>query len=181
MSEPALEDYVKEIAVMWPDLSRKGEPEKARQSLIDMVEGEIERIRRLGLHTNRIPGKRLRGSGRSRRSRIARRLWRCRGEFVKYKGSVERGGSWHFGRSNARKADSDSRGLPPVPGKILARINMMGGRRRGGGRRRVAGRRAEDGGRRREEAGRRADGGGRRAESGGPGRENVARDQEGAK
>ncbi len=45
MTEQVLEAHVKEITAMWPDLSHKGEPEKARQSLIDLVEGEIERVR----------------------------------------------------------------------------------------------------------------------------------------
>ena len=44
MTEPVLEAHVKDIVAMWPDLSHKGEKEKARQSLIDMVEGEIERM-----------------------------------------------------------------------------------------------------------------------------------------
>ncbi len=77
MSEPVLVAHVQAIKVMWRDLSRKDEPEKARQSLIDMVEGEIERIRRLPRSTNRMPGRMLYGYGRSRRFRIARRLWRC--------------------------------------------------------------------------------------------------------
>ena len=35
---------MKKVVAMWPDLSHKGEREKARQSLIDLVEGEIERV-----------------------------------------------------------------------------------------------------------------------------------------
>ncbi len=44
MTESALEAHVKEVVASWPDLSQRGEKEKARQSLIDLVEGEIERV-----------------------------------------------------------------------------------------------------------------------------------------
>ncbi len=47
MSEPVLEAHIQTIKVKWRDLSRKDDPEKARQSLIDMVQTEIERIRAL--------------------------------------------------------------------------------------------------------------------------------------
>ena len=77
MSEPVLEAHVQTIKVKCRDLSRKDEPEKARQSLIDMVEGEIERIRTLAAEHEQNAGEdavRIRAA--SRRFRIARRLER---------------------------------------------------------------------------------------------------------
>ncbi len=44
MNELMLEAHVKAVVALWPDLSQRGEKEKARQSLIELVEGEIERV-----------------------------------------------------------------------------------------------------------------------------------------
>ena len=192
MSEPAQEDYVKEIVAMWPDLSHKSERDKARQSLIDLVEGEIERVQAIAAVFEENAGedavrmRALKGFVYTPKAEAMRR-W-----FVRAKNSVERGGKVLRQEIRARKADREGQGLPPVPGKDISPYQYDGrpaswwgekveaGRRaEGGGRRKDwsgTGRRAEGGGRRREEAGRRAEDGGRRAEDGGWGREDFARD-----
>ncbi len=148
MSEPVLEAHIQTIKVKWRDLSRKDEPEKARQSLIDMVEGEIERIRALAAEHEQNAGEdavRIRALKAFENSPKAVALRR---EYVKYKGSLERGLVAVRREKRARKADSDAEALPPVPGKD---ISPYDGRpaswwRESVGGERKAGRRAEGGG-----------------------------------
>ena len=91
MSEPVLEAHVRTIKVKWRDLSHKDEPEKARQSLIDMVQTEIERIRALAAEHEQNTGedavriRALKAFANSPKAVAMRR------EFVRYKGSLERG------------------------------------------------------------------------------------------
>ena len=166
MSEPAQEDYVKEIVAMWPDLSHKSEREKARQSLIDLVEGEIERVEAIAAVFEENAGedavrmRALKGFVYTPKAEAMRR-W-----FVRAKNSLERGGKVLRQEIRARKADKESQGLPPVPGKDISPYQYDG---------RPASWWTEkvDGGRR---AGGTAEDGGRRAEDGGRGRENFARD-----
>ncbi len=79
MSEPAQEDYVKEIVAMWPDLSHKSEREQARQSLIDMVEGEFERVRAIAAEFEENAGEDAVRMRASRRLCIPRRPKGCGG------------------------------------------------------------------------------------------------------
>ena len=147
MSEPVLEAHVLAIEVKWRDLSRKDEPEKARQSLIDMVEGEIERIRALAAEHEQNAGEdavRIRALKAFQNSPKAVAMRR---EFLKYKGSLERGLVAVRRETRARKADSDAEALPPVPGKDISPYDGRPGswwRESVGGRK--AGRRAEGGG-----------------------------------
>ncbi len=132
---------------------RKGDPEKARQSLIDLVQGEIERVEAIAAEHEENAGhdavriRALKGFVFTPKADAMRR-W-----FARAKGSVERGGKVLRQEIRARKADRDSQGLPPVPGKD---ISPYDGRpaswwRESGG---------KDGGRRAENGGRRASGGG---------------------
>ncbi len=120
MSEPVLEAHVQAVKAKWRDLSRKDEPEKARQSLIDMVEGEIERIRALAAEHEQNAGEdavRIRALKAYQDSPKAVAMRR---EYVKYKGSLERGLVAVRREKRARKADSDAEALPPVPGKDIS-------------------------------------------------------------
>ena len=172
MNELALEAHVKAVAAAWPDLSQRGEKEKARQSLIEMVEGEIERVWAIAAeHDTQIKDEPARTRRRKgfvhNKEADAMRRW-----FIRAKGSVERGGKVLRQEVRARKADKDAQGLPPVPGKDISPYD---------------GRPASWW---REKAGGRAEGGpsrasgrlGRRAEDGdqgeGPGEEDFARDQD---
>ena len=149
-----LEAHVQATKVKWRDLSRKDEPEKARQSLIDMVQTEIERIRALAAEHEQNAGEdavRIRAFKAFTNSPKAVAMRR---EYVKYKGSLERGLVAVRREKRARKADSDAEALPPVPGKD---ISPYDGRpaawwRESAGGERKAGRRAEGGGRRTESA-----------------------------
>ncbi len=120
MTELVLEAHVKEITAMWPDLSRKGEPEKARQSLIDLVEGEIERVRAIAEEHEGNAGddaarsRALNGFVFSPKAEAMRR-W-----FARAKGSVERGVKALRQETRARKADSDAQNVAPVPGKDVS-------------------------------------------------------------
>ncbi len=92
MNELALEAHVKEIVAAWPDLSQRGEKEEARQSLIDLVEGEIERVWAIAAeHDENIKDQPARTRARKgfvhSKEANAMRQW-----FVRAKGSVERGG-----------------------------------------------------------------------------------------
>ena len=164
MSEPALEAHVKEIAVMWPDLSQKDEKEKARQSLIDMVEGEIERIREIGAAHEQNTGEAAARIRALKAFENSPKAVAMRREFVKYKGSLERGLVALRKEQRARKADSDSEGLPPVPGKD---ISPYDGRPASWWREKAGGR--TEGGRRRAEDGN---------QGGGLGQEDFAQDQD---
>ena len=120
MNELALEAHVKEIAAAWPDLSQRGEKEKARQSLIELVEGEIERVWAIAAeHDTHIKDEPARTRTRKgfvhTKKAEAMRRW-----FVRAKGSVERGGKVLRQEVRARKADNDAQGLPPVPGKEVS-------------------------------------------------------------
>ena len=186
MSEPVLEAHVRDIKAKWRDLSHKDEPEKARQSLIDMVQTEIERTRALAAEHEQNAGEdavRIRALKAFENSPKAVAMRR---EFLKYKGSLERGLVAVRREKRARKADSDGEALPPVPGKDLSPYD---GRPASWWRESVEGRRAEGGGRRTEDgnqdggAGGRTEGGGRRTEDGnqggGRGQESFAQDREG--
>ncbi len=148
MSEPVLEAHVQAIKVKWRDLSRKDEPEKARQSLIDMVQTEIERIRELAAEHEQNAGEdavRIRALKAFENSPKAVALRR---EYLKYKGSLERGLVAVRREKRARKADSDGEALPPVPGKDISPYDGRPGSwwRENVGGERKAGRRAEGGG-----------------------------------
>ena len=166
MSELALEDHVKAVVAMWPDLSQRGEKAKARQSLIDLVEGEIERLWEIVAEHDEDGAdepartRRRKGFVHTKEADAMRRY------FLRAKGSVERGGKVLRQEIRARKADRDAQGVPPVPGK---EVSPYDGRPASWWRESVGeGRRAEDGGRRTE-------GGGRRAEDGGAGRQGGGR------
>ena len=164
MSEPVLVAHVQAIKVMWRDLSRKDEPEKARQSLIDMVQTEIERIRALAAEHEQNAGEdavRIRALKAFQNSPKAVALRR---EYVKYKSSLERGLVAVRREKRARKADSDAEALPPVPGKD---ISPYDGRPASWWRESVG------------KTGRRAEGGGVRAEGGGQGPESLVQGREG--
>ncbi len=100
--------------------SRKGDPEKARQSLIDLVQGEIERVEAIAAEHEENAGhdavrlRALKGFVFTPKADAMRR-W-----FARAKGSVERGGKVLRQEIRARKADGDSQGLPPVPGKDIS-------------------------------------------------------------
>ena len=187
MSEPVLEAHVRDIKAKWRDLSHKDEPEKARQSLIDMVQTEIERTRALAAEHEQNAGEdavRIRALKAFENSPKAVAMRR---EFLKYKGSLERGLVAVRREKRARKADSDGEALPPVPGKDLSPYD---GRPASWWRESGEGRRAEGGGRRAEDGnqdggagGRRTEDGGRRTEDGnqdgGRGQESFAQDREG--
>ena len=164
MSEPALEAHVKEIAVMWPALSQKDDKEKARQSLIDMVEGEIERIREIGTAHEQNTGEAAARIRALKAFENSPKAVAMRREFVKYKGSLERGLVALRKEQRARKADSDGDTLPPVPGKDISPYDGRPAawwREKAGGRTEGRGRRAEDGN-----------------QGGGLGQEDFARDQD---
>ena len=120
MNELALEAHVKEISAAWPDLSQRGEKEKARQSLIELVEGEIERVWAIAAeHDTRIEDepartRRRKGFVHNKEADAMRRY------FLRAKGSVERGGKVLRQEVRARKAENDAQGLPPVPGKEVS-------------------------------------------------------------
>ncbi len=127
--------------------SRKGEAEKARQSLIDLVQGEIERVEAIAAEHEENAGhdavrlRALKGFVFTPKADAMRR-W-----FARAKGSVERGNKVLRQEIRARKADGDSQGLPPVPGKD---ISPYDGRPSSWWREKVGqggGRRAENGGR----------------------------------
>ena len=164
MSELALEDHVKAVVAMWPDLSQRGEKAKARQSLIDLVEGEIERLWEIVAEHDEDGAdepartRRRKGFVHTKEADAMRRY------FLRAKGSVERGGKVLRQEIRARKADRDAQGVPPVPGK---EVSPYDGRPASWWRESVGeGRRAEDGGRRTEDGNQ---GGGRGAEDGGAG------------
>ncbi len=117
MNELMLEAHVKAVVALWPDLSQRGEKEKARQSLIELVEGEIERVWDIAAeHDTHIKDE----PARTRRRKgfvYTKEAEAMRRYFLRAKGSVERGGKVIRQEVRARKADSDAQGLPPVPGK----------------------------------------------------------------
>ena len=108
MTELEQESHVKKVVAMWPDLSQKGEPEKARQSLIDLVEGEIERVSAIAAEHEANAGedavrmRALKGFVYTPTAEAMRR-W-----FVRAKNSVERGGKVLRQEIRARKADRDA-------------------------------------------------------------------------
>ena len=120
MNESALEAHVKEVVASWPDLSQRGEKEKARQSLIDLVEGEIERVRAIAAEHEENAGddaarsRALNGFVFSSKAESMRR-W-----YARAKGSVERGVKGLRQEIRARKADKDGQGVAPVPGKDIS-------------------------------------------------------------
>ncbi len=145
---------MKEIVASWPDLSHKGEKEKARQSLIELVEGEIERVRAIAAEHEENAGddaarsRALNGFVFSPKAESMRR-W-----YARAKGSVERGVKGLRQEIRAGRRMAMGRMWHRSPGKMLA--HMMGGRRLGGRRtwgvergetcgRQDGGRRAEDG------------------------------------
>ncbi len=137
MTESALEAHVKEIGASWPDLSQRGEKEKARQSLIDLVEGEIERVRAIAAEHEENAGddaarsRALNGFVFSPKAEAMRR-W-----FARAKGSVERGVKALRQETRARKADGDAQNVAPVPGEDVSpydgRPRNAGMRDEGGG------------------------------------------------
>ena len=166
MNELMLEAHVKAVAAAWPDLSQRGEKEKARQSLIELVEGEIERVWAIAAeHDTQIKDE----PARTRRRKgfvYTKEADAMRRYFLRAKGSVERGGKVLRQEVRARKADNDAQGLPPVPGKEVSPYDGRpaswwredAGRRTEGRRRRAedgnqgGGREVEDGGRRQEDS-----------------------------
>ena len=153
-----LPKYVKEVHAMWPDLSREGEKEKARQSLVDIVQTEIERIRAIAEGHKQNAGEDAARSRALKAFDVSPTAETIRKSFIRAKSSVERGIAVIRKETKARKADSDAQGLPPVPGKD---ISPYDGRPAAWWRESVGG------------SGRRAEGGGRRTE-GGKGLESLA-------
>ena len=153
MSEPVLEAHIRDIKAKWRDLSHKDEPEKARQSLIDMVQTEIERTRGLAAEHKQNAGEdavRIRALKAFENSPKAVAMRR---EFLKYKGSLERG--LVAVRREKRRGRRIAMGKPcpqyredlsPYDGRPASwwRESVEGRRAEGGGRR--AGIRTEDGG-----------------------------------
>ncbi len=120
MNELMLEAHVKAVVALWPDLSQRGEKEKARQSLIELVEGEIERVWAIAAehdtHIKDEPARTRRRKGFVyTKEAEAMRRW-----FARAKGSVERGGKVIRQEVRARKADNHAETLPPVPGKDVS-------------------------------------------------------------
>ncbi len=166
MNELMLEAHVKAVVALWPDLSQRGEKEKARQSLIELVEGEIERVWAIAAehdtHIKDEPARTRRRKGFVyTKEAEAMRRW-----FARAKGSVERGGKVIRQEVRARKADNHAETLPPVPGKD---VSPYDGRPSSWWRADVGGER---------KAGRRAEDGGRRTEGGGRGQEDFAQDRD---
>jgi hypothetical protein len=126
MTETALEAHVKEVVASWPDLSQRGEKEKARQSLIDLVEGEIERVTLIAAEHEENAGndaarsRALNGFVFSPKAEAMRR-W-----FARAKGSVERGVKALRQETRARKADKDGQSVAPVPGKDVSPYDYDG-------------------------------------------------------
>ena len=165
-----LPKYVKEVHAMWPDLSREDDPEKARQSLVDIVQTEIERIQAIAQEHKQNAGEEAARIRALKAFDVSPTAETIRKSFIRAKSSVERGIAVIRKETKARKADRDGQGLPPVPGKD---ISPYDGRPAAWWRESVGERKA---GRR---AGIRAEGGGRRAEDenqcGGRGQEAGAR------
>ena len=108
MNELMLEAHVKEITAAWPDLSQRGEKEKARQSLIGLVEGEIERVWAIAAeHDTHIKDEPARIKARKGfvQNKEADAMQQY---FLRAKGSVERGARYFGGKSGARKAENDA-------------------------------------------------------------------------
>ena len=145
MSELAAENKETEIRARWRDLSRKGAPEKARQSLIDLVQGEIERVEAIAAEHEENAGedavrmRALKGFVFSPKADAMRRWFtRTRDRWS--------GEARCYGRRYGRgRRITIRRACLRCPGKILAL--MMGSRARGGGRRWGASGREESGGR----------------------------------
>ena len=166
MSDSVLEAYVQAVKAKWRDLSHRDEPEKARQSLIDMVEGEIARIRALAAEHEPNTGEdAVADPSASKAFENSPKAVAMRREFLKYKGSLERGMVAIRKEKRARKADGDSQGLPPVPGKD---ISPGDGRPASWWRESGAG-----------ETGRRTEDAGRGVEGGGRGQDGLDHDREG--
>ncbi len=134
MTELALEAHVKEIVASWPDLSQRGEKEKARQSLIELVEGEIERVRAIAAEHEGNAGddaarsRALNGFVFSPKAESMRR-WYARAP--RGRSSAE---SRRFARRHVRgRRIAMRRVWHRCPGRSL--VHMMGGRLRGGRRR----------------------------------------------
>jgi hypothetical protein len=87
---------------MWPDLSRKGDPEKARQSLIDLVQSEMDRIWAIATEHEQKAGDEPAWE-RARRAFVnspeAQSMIRS---FLRSKGARSNAGSRCFGRRNER-------------------------------------------------------------------------------
>ena len=123
--------------------------EKARQSLVDMVQTEIERIRAIAQEHKQNAGEEAARIRALKAFDISPTAETIRKSFIRAKSSVERGIAVIRKETKARKADSDGQGLPPVPGKDISpydgRPAAWWRERRGV---QDGGRRAEDGGRR---------------------------------
>jgi hypothetical protein len=126
MNELELEKKVKEIMAKRPDLLDKDEPEKARQSLIDLVQTEIDRIRAIAGEHEQEAGEQ---PARSRARKVfvfSPETEAMRRAFGKYKSSVERRIVVLRKEIRARKAASNAQGSPPVPGKDLSPYDCDG-------------------------------------------------------
>jgi hypothetical protein len=126
MSKLVLENHVKEIMAMWPDLSRKGDPEKARQSLIDLVQSEMDRIWAIAEEHEQNAGDepaRIRRRRAFVNTKEAEAMLRS---IFRSKSSLERGIAALRKEKRARKADSDVENAGQVIGKDISPYDYDG-------------------------------------------------------
>jgi hypothetical protein len=126
MNGGVLERYVKDVRAMWPDLSRKGDPEKARQSLIDLVQTEIDRIWAIAAEHEEKAGEEPARERARRAFVISPEAEAMRRSFLRSKGSLERGIAAYRKEKRARKADSDAQDPGQVPGKSISPYDYDG-------------------------------------------------------
>jgi hypothetical protein len=167
MNHGVLERYVKDVRAMWPDLSRKGDPEKARQSLIDLVQTEIDRIWAIAAEHEQKAGDEPARERARRAFVISPEAEAMRRSFLRSKGSLERGIAAYRKEKRARKADSDTQDTGQVPGRNVSPYDydgrpaswwneQVGGvarRHREGGDIRSGGRQGQETGRERDQIG----------------------------
>ena len=144
MNAGALERYVKDVRAFWPDLTPKDDPEHGRQSLIDLVQSEMDRIWAIAAEYEQKAGDEA-AQTRARRAYVntpeAQGMLRS---FYRSKGSLERGIAAFRKEKRARKADDDAQNTGQVPGKDISPYDYDG-RPHSWWRERVGG--AENGGR----------------------------------
>jgi hypothetical protein len=126
MNHGVLERYVKDVRAMWPDLSRKGDLEKARQSLIDLVQTEIDRIWAIAAEHEQKAGDEPARERARRAFVISPEAEAMRRSFLRSKGSLERGIAAYRKEKRARKADSDAQDPGQVPGKNISPYDYDG-------------------------------------------------------
>ncbi len=132
MNGGVLERYVMDVRAMWPDLSRKDDPEKARQSLIDLVQTEIDRIWAIAAEHEQKAGDEPARERARRAFVISPEAEAMRRSFLRSKSSLERGIAAYRKEKRARKADSDAQDAGQVPGKNNSPYDYDGGPRNAG-------------------------------------------------